>query len=88
MIQREQNPMLSIVVYTYNHEKYIDTCLESIFGQQTEFSYEVLLADDASTDGTVQLVRKKYGDRVRVLERSENLGLCRNMYDAFMRGEG
>ncbi len=88
MIQREQNPMLSIVVYTYNHEKYIDTCLESIFGQQTEFSYEVLLADDASTDGTVQLVRKKYGDRVRVLARSENLGLCRNMYDAFMQARG
>lgn len=87
-MQNEKEPMLSVVVFSYNHKEYIDTCLESIFRQKTDFIYEILIADDASPDGTAQMVREKYGDRVRVLERKENLGLCRNMYDAFMQARG
>lgn len=85
---KEMRPILSVVVFCYNHKEYISTCLESIFRQKTDFTFEILIADDASSDGTAQIVREKYGDRVRVLERPENLGLCRNMYDAFMQARG
>ena len=44
------NTMISVIVPTYNHEKYIQTALDSIFAQQTEYSFEVLIGDDFSTD--------------------------------------
>ncbi len=88
MGRREGEPLLSVVVFSYNHKEYIDICLESVLGQKTDFPYEVLLADDVSPDGTAQAVREKYGNRVKVLERTENLGLCKNMYDAFMQARG
>lgn len=88
MPEREMCPLLSVVVFSYNHKEYISTCLESIFRQKTDFTFEILVADDASPDGTAKMVREKYGDRVRVLDRPENLGLCRNMYDAFMQARG
>lgn len=84
----ENAPLLSVVVLSYNHSRYIEKCLESIFDQKTDYSYEVLLADDHSPDQTAELVREKYGDRIRILSRSENLGLCRNMYDAYMQAKG
>lgn len=87
-MQNETKPILTVIVTSYNQKGCIRTCLESIFSQQTDFSYDVLIADDASTDGTVQMLQEKYGDRVRIIERKTNLGLCRNIYDAFMRAEG
>lgn len=80
--------MLSVVVFSYNHQNYIEKCLDSIFMQKAEFGFEVLLADDCSTDDTINVVRNKFGDMVRILNRTHNLGLCRNMYDAFMQAEG
>lgn len=88
MGMKEKEPLLSVVVFSYNHREYISTCLESIFKQKTDFSYEILIADDASPDDTAKMVQEKYGNKVRVLERTENLGLCRNMYDAFMQARG
>lgn len=84
----EAKPVLSVVVFSYNHKKYIEKCLESIFMQRMDYPCEILLADDCSPDGTAQLVWEKYRDQIRILDRKENLGLCRNMYDAFMQAEG
>lgn len=80
--------MLSVVIFAYNHEKYIEKCIDSILQQKTDFAFEILLADDCSKDNTVNLVKEKYGDKIRILNRSQNLGLCRNMYEAFMEAEG
>lgn len=81
-------PVLSVVVFSYNHKEYIDKCLESILMQKTKYPYEILLADDCSPDGTAQIVQEKYGERIRILDREVNLGLCRNMYDAYMQTQG
>lgn len=53
-----RNPILSIWCNTYNHEKYIKDCLNGILSQKTEYEYEVVIFDDASTDGTTDVVRK------------------------------
>lgn len=79
---------LSVVVFSYNHQNYIEKCLDSIFMQKTDFDFEVILADDCSTDDTLNVVRNTFGDKVRILNRTHNLGLCRNMYDACMQAEG
>lgn len=54
--------IVSIICNTYNHEKYIEQAIQGFIKQQTEFNYEILIHDDASTDNTVKII-KKYEDR-------------------------
>ena len=69
-------PTVSVGVVTYNHVNYIKVCLESIFKQETNFEFEILLGDDASTDGTREICieyAEKYPDKIRLfLHRREN----------------
>ena len=51
-----KTPVVSVVVITYNHHDTIARCLDSILEQKTDFPFEVLFADDASTDGTSDLL--------------------------------
>ena len=78
---------LSICVSAYNHERYIDECMESILSQQTDFIYEIIVGNDCSTDATEEVL-KKYENRAQIINRKENLGLCANMYDLFLRARG
>lgn len=80
--------MLSVFVFSYNHQKYIKDCLDSIFAQKVDFDFEVILADDCSTDDTIKKVKNRYADKVRILKRTHNLGLCRSMYEAFSEARG
>ena len=80
--------MLSSCLVTYNHEKYILECLESIFKQKVNFKMEILVGNDCSQDATAQLIKDNYGDRVNLIDRKENLGLCKNLYDLFLRAKG
>lgn len=80
--------MLSFCLVTYNHEKYILECLESIFKQKVNFKMEILVGNDCSQDATAQLIKDNYGDRVNLIDRKENLGLCKNLYDLFLKAKG
>ena len=67
--------MVSIHCLTYNHEPYIRQCLEGFVMQQTNFRFEAVVHDDASTDGTAAIVReyaKKYPDIIKPILESEN----------------
>lgn len=67
--------MVSIHCLAYNHEKYIADALESFLMQKTTFAYEVLIHDDASTDGTADIIRKyedKYPDIIKPIYQKEN----------------
>ncbi|MDE1166971.1 MAG: glycosyltransferase [Pseudomonas sp.] len=57
-----REPLLSIACPTYNHEGYIAQTLDSFLAQETTFPFEVLVNDDASTDGTAAIVAD-YGRR-------------------------
>jgi len=50
--------MVSVVVVTYNHENYIDECIDSILNQKTDFKFEIILGEDFSTDGTRAICQK------------------------------
>lgn len=66
---------VSIICNTYNHEKYIEEALKSFLMQETNFNYEILVHDDASTDKTADIVRryeKEYPDIVRPIYQREN----------------
>lgn len=58
---------VTVCVVTYNHEKYIDDCIQSILNQVHDFEIEILIHDDASTDGTTNKIRnwqKRYPDLI------------------------
>ena len=54
----DSNYMLSIYVATYNQENYIKIALDSIFMQKTKYSFEILVGEDCSTDGTRQVLKE------------------------------
>lgn len=69
-------PMVSVCVQTYEHVNFIKQCLDGILIQQANFSFEILLGEDESTDGTRKICleyAEKYPDRIRLfLHRREN----------------
>jgi len=70
-------PKVSVLVVTYNHEKFIRECLDSILAQKTSFPVEILVGDDASTDNTQQVLREyqaKNPERIRLILHSTNFG--------------
>jgi len=72
-----KNPLVSVSIVTYNHHQYIRDAIESVVCQKTEFSLEILIGDDCSTDGTTEIVleyQKKYPQLIRVFLTKENLG--------------
>ena len=57
-----EEPLLSVLCITYNQVGYIEHAITSILSQRTSFPFEVLVHDDASTDGTTELLRKLESD--------------------------
>ena len=69
-------PLVSITCLAYNHEKYIRDCLEGFLFQKTNFPFEVLVHDDASTDTTPVILKEyaaKYPDIIKPILRETNL---------------
>lgn len=55
---------LSVLIITYNHERFIGEALDSVLAQQTNFNVELVVGDDCSTDRTRNVVAED--DRVRI----------------------
>lgn len=74
------NNILSVWVVTYNQEKYISQCLDSILEQKTNFEFEIVIGEDHSTDSTREICEqyaKKYNN-ITLLPLEDNLGLVKN----------
>lgn len=70
-----KNILVSISCITYNHEKYIGDAIDSFLMQKTNFKYEILIHDDASTDSTADIIReyeKKYPDLIKPIYQTKN----------------
>lgn len=64
---------LSIIISVYNKSKLINRCLDSIFNQTTNYSYEVILVDDGSTDDSVELIKARTDSNI-ILYEQKNAG--------------
>ncbi len=79
-------PLVSVTVVTYNSERYIDACLESVFAQPYS-SLEVIVVDNASQDATLERLRP-YRDRIRLIRNSANLGFAAGQNQAIEASSG
>lgn len=77
----EKHIKVSVCVVTYNQEKYIQKCLESLVNQDVDFDFEIIVSDDCSTDGTRNIINEfvlKYPSIIRPIFHNENIGAFRN----------
>lgn len=91
----QHTPKVSIKCLAYNHEKYIGACLEALLNQVTNFSFEIVVHDDCSTDGTkdiIQYFEQKYPHIIKPIYETENLyskgnGRLENAINPFLKGK-
>jgi glycosyltransferase involved in cell wall biosynthesis len=70
-----QPPIVSICCVTYNHKSYIEDSIRGFLAQVTVFPFEIIIHDDASDDGTVDIVKKyslAYPNIIKVILQNEN----------------
>lgn len=82
---------VSALILTYNHERFIAQAIESALMQEVGSAYEIVIADDCSTDRTREIVEDyagRYPDRIRALLRRANLGGAQNFVDALRGCQG
>lgn len=85
--------LISIVMITYNHEKYIAQAINGIFIQKTDFPIEIIIADDNSPDNTENVVNefiKKAPENISILytKHQENKGMMKNFVWALQQASG
>ncbi|MBN1200761.1 MAG: glycosyltransferase [Anaerolineae bacterium] len=83
----QEYPLVSIVIPSYNHKQYVwqtvDSCLT-----QTYPHCEIIVVDDGSTDGTGEMLKQRYGDRIRyICQDNRGLPVARNVGTQAARGD-
>lgn len=82
---------VTVYCLTYNHEKYIESAIKSFLMQETTFNVQIIIHDDASTDGTTDIVKKYaklYPEKIYAIIQSENQyskGI--DIYDKFIKNQ-
>lgn len=76
-------PKISVILPTYNSERYIKECLDSILSQSFH-DFEVLIINEyGSTDKTLEIIRSFHDDRIRIIQNETKLGLAESLNKGF-----
>ena len=83
-----KNPLVSVVIPTYNHARYLDRALQSVL-DQTYKNWEIIVVDNHSTDNTAEIVNKFSGNRLTYLKLNNNgiIAASRNAALSKARGD-
>lgn len=75
-----EQPLVSVVILTYNHENFIAQALEGVMMQKVNFPYEIIVSNDCSTDGTDAVCQQyaKANTCIRYYNHKQNMGLTMN----------
>jgi len=68
----DQNRLVSVIIVTYQSAQYISFCLDSV-SRSEDVSHEIIVIDNASTDGTAELITRDWTD-VTLVKNSNNVG--------------
>ena len=93
-------PLVSVIVTTYNHHPYLAAALDAILSQECDFDVEIVLGEDCSSDGTLEICQRYsqcYPERITLIVSTENVGwranyrrcveVARGKYVAFCDGD-
>jgi glycosyltransferase involved in cell wall biosynthesis len=86
---QKSNPLVSVLVATYNSEDFIEKTLDSLL-EQTYKDLEILVCDDTSSDSTVNIVKsyQEKDNRIVLMQNSKNLGISLNMNNGIHKAKG
>ncbi len=100
LAQGQEAPLVSVLMMSYNHEAFIEKAIRSVLGQVCDFPFEIVVGDDASTDGTVRKARVLQDEHpgiIRILLADKTQGVtgnfirtldaCRGTYVAMLEGD-
>lgn len=88
---KNNRPDISVAMMTYFHEDYVAQAIESVLNQKTTYTYEIVISDDCSQDGTRDILmdyQKKYPEIIRLLFNETNLGITANNYRTRLNCKG
>lgn len=82
----KESEKASIIIVTYNHKRYIESCLRSL--EKEKYPHEIIIIDSSSTDGTIEFVRNQFS-HVKVFGCEKNLGYgsCNNLGVKYAEGK-
>ncbi len=83
--------VISVCTLTYNHEKYIAKAIESVLAQKCSYTIEMIISDDCSTDGTVDIIKKYAALHPHIIKpifNTTNLGSKKNNAQCIMACRG
>lgn len=83
--------MVSVHMLCYNHEKYVAQALDSVLMQETNFNYEIVIGDDASSDRSQEIIKEycdKYPNKIHAILRKNNIGANNNNIDVMKKCKG
>ncbi|MFA6254554.1 MAG: glycosyltransferase family 2 protein [Patescibacteria group bacterium] len=78
---------LSIIIVSWNVKKLLKECLLSIFKHQGKLEFEIIVADNASNDGTVEMIKKEF-TQVKLIPNSNNLGFATANNQGILKSQG
>ncbi|GHV20481.1 hypothetical protein FACS189494_04320 [Spirochaetia bacterium] len=81
-----RKPICTVLFVSYNHASYIRKAFESVLSQKTRYAFKIHVFDDASTDGSADIIREyaeKYPDKVFPFISEQNQGAQTNIWNAY-----
>lgn len=88
--QRQKLPLVSVAIVSYNHSQFVGSAIESVLAQDYP-NVEIVVADDASTDGTAEVLAeyaRRHPERIRVIVQPHNVGITANCNAALGMARG
>lgn len=84
---------ISVLMITYGHENYIRQAIESVLAQQTAFAFELVVANDASSDNTHGIItdiieNHPDGNKIKYIQQPENIGMQANFASGYKQCQG
>ena len=86
-------PLVSVIMITYGHEKYIEEAIKGVFLQKTNFPLELIISNDKSPDSTDEIIKNiiKYAPEdisVKYIQHPENIGMLPNLISTLKMAAG
>ena len=89
MLLQKNDPFVSVIILNFNGENYLDSCLSSVLSTKYP-NFEVIFVDNASTDSSLKIVEKTFGNdkRLRIFKNRQNLGFSAGNNFGFSHARG